>query len=86
MKKAIIHVNRQNLAMNAKDGKSRPVFTMKQEGKTTYARGVDIEGNVKLVSPVGGQLNCGARAWIEVEEDAKVELEEPMSFKESRNF
>lgn len=32
MAKKIIHVNRQFIAMNANDGKNRPVFTIK-EGK-----------------------------------------------------
>jgi hypothetical protein len=73
----IIHVNRQFIAMNAKDGGDRPVFTLKQGGKTTYARGVKIQGPSHLVSP-GTKLKCGAREWIVTE--SPVELEDPMSF------
>lgn len=79
--KKIIHVNRQHIAMNAKDGGSRPVYTMKEGKHTTYARSATIEGPVKLVySPKG--LSCGAKAWIET--DSNVILEAPMTFKKAR--
>ena len=61
--KYIIHVNRQHIAMNAKDGKNRPVYTIKNGKKTRYAREVIIDGPSRLVYN-GSQLNCGARAWI----------------------
>lgn len=60
----IIHVNRQHIGMNAKDGGNRPVYTIKEGRKTTYAREVQIDGPSKLVYD-GRQLKCGARAWIE---------------------
>lgn len=62
--KAVIHVNKQFIAMNAKDGKNRPVYTIKRSGKTIYAREIDILGRSSLISN-GTQLSCGARAWIE---------------------
>ena len=77
----IIHVNRQHIAMNAKDGKNRPVYTIKNKGKTLYAREVIINGPSKLVYN-GEQLSCGARAWIETDSD--IELVDQMSFKEAR--
>jgi len=77
----IIHVNRQHIAMNAKDGKNRPVYTIKNKGKTLYAREVIINGPSKLVYN-GDQLKCGARAWIETDSD--VELVDEMTFKEVR--
>lgn len=55
----IIHVNRQHIAMNAKDGKNRPVYTIKDKGKTLYAREVIINGPSRLVYN-GQQLTCGA--------------------------
>jgi len=80
--KKIIHVNRQNISMNAKDGMDRPVYTIKfGSKKTRYAREVVINGPSKLVYN-GDQLNCGARAWIET--DADLTLKDEMSFKESR--
>ena len=77
----LIHVNRQHIAMNAKDGKNRPVYTIKDKGKTLYAREVIINGPSKLVYN-GEQLTCGARAWIET--DSEVELIDQMTFKEAR--
>jgi hypothetical protein len=77
----IIHVNRQHIAMNAKDGKNRPVYTIKDKGKTLYAREVVINGPSKLVYN-GEQLTCGARAWIETE--SEIELIDQMTFKEAR--
>jgi hypothetical protein len=67
--------------MNAKDGKDRPVYTIKDRGKTLYAREVIINGPSKLVYS-GEQLSCGARAWIETDSD--IELIDQMTFKEAR--
>lgn len=78
---SIIHVNRQHIAMNAKDGGDRPVYTIKSGGRTRYAREVQILGPSRLIYN-GAQLRCGARAWIET--DADVELIDEMSFKEAR--
>lgn len=77
----VIHVNRQHIAMNAKDGKNRPIYTVKDRG-IRYAREVLIMGPSKLVYN-GNQLSCGARAWIETEAD--VQLVDEMSFEEARN-
>ena len=79
----IIHVNRQHIAMNAKDGKNRPVYTIKDSGKTRYAREVIIEGPSRLVY-TGTQLSCGARAGIETV--AELQLVDEMTFKEARNY
>jgi hypothetical protein len=64
----IIHVNRQHIAANAKDGGDRQVYTIKEKGKITYAKEVIINGPCRLVYN-GSQLKCGARAWIETEAD-----------------
>ncbi len=79
---SIIHVNRSFIAMNAKDGGNRPVYTIKQNGKTKYAREVIIDGPSKLVYN-GSQLKCGARAWIETE--APLTLVDECTFKEAKN-
>lgn len=78
---SIIHVNRQHIAMNAKDGGNRPVYTIKQGSKTRYAREVVIEGPSRMVYD-GSQLRCGARAWIETE--APLRLIDEMTFAEAR--
>lgn len=79
---AIIHVNRQFIAMNAKDGGRRPVYTIKRNGKTRYAREVIINGPSRMIYN-GTQLSCGARAWIET--DAELTLVDECSFAEARN-
>jgi len=77
----IIHVNRQHIAMNALDGRDRPVYTIKDKKSTKYARQVIINGPSRLVYN-GKQLTCGARAWIET--DAAIELVDEMTFKKAR--
>jgi hypothetical protein len=77
----IIHVNRQFIAMNAKDGGSRPVYTIKRNGKTRYAREVIIDGPSKLVYD-GTQLSCGARAWIET--NSELTLIDECTFAEAK--
>ena len=77
----IIHVNRQHIAMNAKDNGNRPVYTVKDGTKVRYAREIRIDGPRRLVYN-GKQLSCGARAWIET--DAEITLIDEMSFKEAR--
>lgn len=80
--KSIIHVNRQFISMNAKDGNNRPVYTIKTGGNIRYAREVVINGPSKMVYD-GTQLKCGARAWIETE--SELTLIDEMSFKEAKN-
>lgn len=81
-RRCIIHVNRQFIAMNAKDGKDRPVYTIKWGSKTIYATEVQIDGTSKCVYN-GTQLTCGARAWIEVT-SGSITLVEPRSFAEAK--
>lgn len=78
----IIHVNRQHIAMNAKDGKDRPIYIVKYNGTTRYGKEVTINGPSKLVYD-GSQLSCGARAWIVT--DADIEIIGECSFQEARN-
>lgn len=78
--KSIIHVNRHHIAANAKDGKNRPVYTIKQGKRTIYAREVQINGPSKLVYN-GNQLSCGARAWIETE--SPLQLVDQMTYSEA---
>lgn len=66
--KKVIHVNRQNIAMNRKDDGSRPTLTVKTYKKNFKGSRVEILGpSVLLDSAMCGrkQLNCGARVWIE---------------------
>lgn len=82
MSTAIIHVNRHHIAANAKDGGNRPVYTIKRDGKTRYAREVIIHGPSRAVYD-GTALSCGAKAWIET--DNLINLVDEMSFQEATN-
>ncbi len=84
MKPTIIHVNRQHIATNAKDGGNRPVYTIKlPNGKTRYGREVIINGPSKLVYD-GKRLSCGATAWIEINH-SDFEIIDEMSFQEAKS-
>ena len=77
----IIHVNRQFIAKNIKDGQARPIYTVKTLGNKTprYASQVHISGPSRLVGN-GKMLSCGARAWIET--DADITLDDETTFAE----
>lgn len=77
----IIHVNRQHIAMNAKDGGNRPVYIVRQGKSVRYARAVKIDGPAEFVHP-DKPLSCGARAWLETL--ASVTLVDEMTFQEAR--
>jgi hypothetical protein len=79
----IVHVNKQNVGMNAKDGGNRPVYIVRSglNGTSRYAREVIIHGPSRFIYN-GDQLRCGARAWLET--DAVVELIDEMTFAASR--
>lgn len=81
MTKSIIHVNRSHISLNRKDGGDRPVYTIKQKGRTIYAREVEILGPSRLVYSEE-QLSCGANAWITTQ--AELNLIDPMTFQEAR--
>lgn len=77
----IVHVNRQNIAMNAKDGGNRPVYIVRQGNQVVYAREVIMWGSSRFIYN-GGRLKCGARAWLQTDFD--VELIDPMTFADAR--
>lgn len=80
--KKIVHVNRQFIAANAKDGGNRPVYTIKDgSSRARYAREVNILGPSKLVYD-GSQLKCGARAWVET--NSEIQLIDEMTFSEAK--
>lgn len=85
-KGAILHVNRQHIAMNAKDGGDRPVYTLKPNGpnsQAVYAREVTWHGSTRAIHD-GTQLKCGARAWIAIDPGVIILLDDPMTFTEAK--
>lgn len=60
-----IHVNQHHIKANAKDGGSRPVFTIKGSRINTKAEAVEIHGESRMVYQPGKPLSCGAKVWME---------------------
>ena len=79
--KYIIHVNRQHIAMNAKDGGNRPVYTVKHVKETIYCRSFIAHGPIIGMAD-DNQLKCGARVWLETE--GPIEFVDKMTFQEAR--
>lgn len=81
----IIHVNRNLIAMNAKDGRQRPVFITRNGRERIYSRGVKLNGYAEFIQDQP-QLDCGARAWLWVHPDTEVEFVDKMTYKEALNY
>jgi hypothetical protein len=75
--KTIVHVNQHRIKSNNKNGENEPVLTVKTYKSNTYgheARILDNDGNVvaKIVYSPNKPLSCGARVWIETENEVRV--------------
>lgn len=66
--KSIVHINQHLIRANHKNNENKPVVTIKQNGKTIYAWGVEFTGKSKLEYHESDPLSCGARVWISTEE------------------
>ena len=75
MKKRI-HVNQHKIKSNRKTGDREPVLTVKTYKDNTYCHEVVIEGPCKVIYSPDKPLSCGARVWIETEEDVRCVLRE----------
>ena len=75
MKKRI-HVNQHKIKSNRKTGDREPVLTVKTYKDNTYCHEVLIEGPCKVIYSPDKLLSCGARVWIETEEDVRCVLRE----------
>ena len=74
IKETIIHVNRNVIQRNAKNGTMNPVCRVEMAGekKARYAMEVIIDGPSKMVYNPKNPRKCGAKLWIET--DAPVKL------------
>jgi hypothetical protein len=74
--KTIIHVNQHVIKKNAKEGTDDPVLTVKTYKDNRYAHQVLIkkDGEViaKVVYSADKPLSCGARVWIETEDEVEI--------------
>lgn len=74
--KTIIHVNQYKIRKNNKTGDRSPVITCKTYKSNHYASLVEILDNngdvvAKVVYSPDSPLSCGARVWIETENEIK---------------
>lgn len=67
--KTIVHVNQHVIRKNLKTGATDPVLTIKTHKTNTYAHEAYIQGPCKVVYSPDKPLSCGARVWIETENE-----------------
>jgi hypothetical protein len=74
--KTIIHVNQHAVRRNTKNSEKEPVITCKTYKSNDYAHEVEIISDGKVVAKVvyrpDKPLSCGARVWIETEEEVRL--------------
>ena len=64
-----IHVNMHKIRANKKHGTYEPVITIKEGKSNTYCHGVSILGESIVVYRPEKPLSCGAKVWIETEDE-----------------
>ena len=67
--KTRIHINQHVIKKNAQTGERNPVITCKTYKENTYAHEVIIRGECKVVYRPDNPLSCGAKVWIETEDE-----------------
>ena len=75
--KTVIHVNQHKIKANTKNGTCDPVITCKTYKDNRYGHEAlikDKEGNVvaKVCYRPDKPLSCGARVWVETENEVEV--------------
>ena len=72
--KTIIHVNQHNIKKNNKLSTKRKVkvLTVKTYKSNTYCNEVEILGNSKVIYSPDKPLSCGAKVWIETNNNVKI--------------
>lgn len=70
--KTIVHVNQHVIKRNAKEGTNDPVLTVKTYKSNTYCHEVEFLGGCKVVHRPDRPLSCGAKVWIETEDEVRV--------------
>jgi len=72
--RTIIHVNQHVIRKNAKEGTTEPVLTVKTYKENRYAHEVVIKSDngeelARIVYRPDSPLSCGARVWIETQNE-----------------
>lgn len=71
--KTVVHVNQHKIKSNSKTGSKDPVLTVKTYKSNTYTNRVKINGPCTIVYSPDKPLSCGAKVWIETEEEVECE-------------
>ena len=69
-----IHVNRQVLASNKKNGTKEPPISVRIGSKTHLCHEADLPGNAKIIYRPHKPLPCGAVLWLEVPPDVVIAM------------
>lgn len=67
--KTSIHVNQHKIKSNQKTGAREPVLTVETYKSRDFAHEVDILGPCKVVYSPDKPRHCGARVWIETQDE-----------------
>lgn len=68
-----IHVNQHNIRANGKNGNSElPVLSVKTYKENLKGWSVEIQGPARVVYSPDKPLSCGAKVWIETENEVIV--------------
>ena len=75
--KSYIHVNRQKIVQNKKNGTNEPTITCKTYKSNTYAHEIvilDKDNNevARIIHRPDKPLSCGAKVWIETSNQIKI--------------
>ena len=77
--KTVIHVNQHIIKRNTKHKENQPVLTCKTYKSNNYAHEVLIYGQdgkvaAKVIYSPDKPLSCGAKVWIETQNEVKLKL------------
>lgn len=64
-----IHVNQHVIRANAKHGQNKPCITVKTSKSNTYCHEAVVNGSTKVIYSPDKPLSCGAKVWIETEDE-----------------
>jgi hypothetical protein len=72
--KTIVHVNQHNIRSNikAESDERKPVLTVKTYKDNQYGNEVIINGPCKVIYSPDKPLSCGARVWIETQDEVLI--------------
>ena len=68
----VIHINRNIIQSNAKQGKADPVCRVEEKGVVRYCMEVEILGPSTMVYRPDNPRPCGAKLWIETDSEVRL--------------